>query len=356
MSSEESFMKAILEAPDDDALRLVYADWLEERGDPRGEFIRIQIARADAEGDTRTNHVLLPREKELRGEHGGVWAGPVRDLVSNWEFHRGLLEEVTINARSFIEKGEVVLRLAPFVRRVRLRDSADVMPELAASPLLARIRDLDLVGDGLDDLAAEMLANSEHVGSLHVLRLRMNGLQTDAVRALARSPNLSALVELDLAANDIGDLGLQALCAGGKLPCLQRLDLTSCGLTDTGVRALAGSPFLGQLRALHLGGNTLRMTGLRALAGSARTAGLQTLSLDASDFNSLAAQTIAGSPHLAKLTRLYLQLNHITDGGADALVQSAHLTQLHELDLRDNPIGQSARQRLRARFGDQVWF
>jgi uncharacterized protein (TIGR02996 family) len=42
MSQEEHFLQAILAAPDDDTPRLVYADWLDERGDPRGEFIRLQ--------------------------------------------------------------------------------------------------------------------------------------------------------------------------------------------------------------------------------------------------------------------------------------------------------------------------
>src|SRR5262249_25897060 len=40
MNSEQAFRKAILADPDDDMPRLVYADWLEEHGDPRGELIR----------------------------------------------------------------------------------------------------------------------------------------------------------------------------------------------------------------------------------------------------------------------------------------------------------------------------
>src|SRR5262249_55733501 len=40
MSKEEAFLVALREAPDDDALRCIYADWLEERGDPRAEFLR----------------------------------------------------------------------------------------------------------------------------------------------------------------------------------------------------------------------------------------------------------------------------------------------------------------------------
>jgi len=52
MSQENAFLQAILDDPDNDDLRLVYADWLEERGDPRGEFIRLQCAKLDPHGMT----------------------------------------------------------------------------------------------------------------------------------------------------------------------------------------------------------------------------------------------------------------------------------------------------------------
>src|SRR5262249_2970540 len=41
MPEEDAFILAILASPRDDAPRLVFADWLEERGDARGEFLRI---------------------------------------------------------------------------------------------------------------------------------------------------------------------------------------------------------------------------------------------------------------------------------------------------------------------------
>jgi uncharacterized protein (TIGR02996 family) len=40
MNDEASFLRAILAAPQDDALKSVYADWLEERGDPRAGYLR----------------------------------------------------------------------------------------------------------------------------------------------------------------------------------------------------------------------------------------------------------------------------------------------------------------------------
>src|SRR5438105_4767447 len=44
MQEEQGFLKAIQANPDDDLSRLVYADWLDERGDLRGEFLRLQLA------------------------------------------------------------------------------------------------------------------------------------------------------------------------------------------------------------------------------------------------------------------------------------------------------------------------
>src|SRR5207253_4331362 len=43
-SEEAALLRAIVERPEDDGVRLVYADWLEEHGQPeRADFIRVQI-------------------------------------------------------------------------------------------------------------------------------------------------------------------------------------------------------------------------------------------------------------------------------------------------------------------------
>ena len=41
MHDDSAFIQAMQKRPEDTALRLVFADWLEERGDPRGELIRL---------------------------------------------------------------------------------------------------------------------------------------------------------------------------------------------------------------------------------------------------------------------------------------------------------------------------
>jgi uncharacterized protein (TIGR02996 family) len=44
MGDDDSFLHAIKANPADDALRLVYADFLEERADPRADFLRLHLA------------------------------------------------------------------------------------------------------------------------------------------------------------------------------------------------------------------------------------------------------------------------------------------------------------------------
>lgn len=58
MSDDAAFIAAIRAAPGDDAARLVYADWLEERGDPRADYLRAEVALA-------TSEMTDPRHGEL---------------------------------------------------------------------------------------------------------------------------------------------------------------------------------------------------------------------------------------------------------------------------------------------------
>jgi uncharacterized protein (TIGR02996 family) len=51
MTDEEPFIRAIVDSPGDETPRMVYADWLEERGDPRGAYLRAE-QEAAMTGDT----------------------------------------------------------------------------------------------------------------------------------------------------------------------------------------------------------------------------------------------------------------------------------------------------------------
>jgi uncharacterized protein (TIGR02996 family) len=50
---EMAFLHAIHANVDDSTPKLVYADWLEERGDPRGQWLRTEVERLKKEGPRR---------------------------------------------------------------------------------------------------------------------------------------------------------------------------------------------------------------------------------------------------------------------------------------------------------------
>ena len=43
MNEDEAFIRAIVDNPGDDTPRLVYADWLDDRDDPRGPYLRAEF-------------------------------------------------------------------------------------------------------------------------------------------------------------------------------------------------------------------------------------------------------------------------------------------------------------------------
>jgi uncharacterized protein (TIGR02996 family) len=61
MNDERAFLIAILERPADDTTKLVYADWLEEQGDPRGEFLRLAVK-------VRQERVITPEQRQRHNE------------------------------------------------------------------------------------------------------------------------------------------------------------------------------------------------------------------------------------------------------------------------------------------------
>ena len=65
MDNDLLFVRAILADPSDVTLRLVYADWLEERGDRRAEYLRLEAALA-AEQHTASGQELRQQLNELR--------------------------------------------------------------------------------------------------------------------------------------------------------------------------------------------------------------------------------------------------------------------------------------------------
>lgn len=102
---ERAFLRVILADPADSLPRLVYADWLEERDDPRGEFLRLATRyRDELRGYSRDRADILARLEELRpampaawrtafdvaGRYYLVWPKRVRDQLARLDLREPL--------------------------------------------------------------------------------------------------------------------------------------------------------------------------------------------------------------------------------------------------------------------------
>ena len=341
MHDDTAFLRRIAEVPDDDAPRLLYADWLEERGDPRGSFIRVQCALARLPADDPRRHDLEQAERHLLAAHAAAWAGDLAGRVSGWRFRRGFVEEVTLAAEAFLEHGPHLLPES-MVRTVRLYDCGDIVAKLARLPALARVTGLDLCGNRLGDAGLAVLLRSPHLRGVQSLDLSFNSLSNAGVQTLLDAGPWPRLRVLDLRGNErVTSRGANPLAHSTALPALEVLDLRDNQIDATGAWALANTHTLAGLTALHLAGNPLGDTGVQALARGPLLPRLigraPVLDLRRTDVGPKGLQALITNGRLLRVTALWLGGNHVGDRGLTALAM-AELPHLRELHLADNGI------------------
>ncbi|HWO19492.1 MAG TPA: TIGR02996 domain-containing protein [Kofleriaceae bacterium] len=110
---ERSLIAAIAADPDEDGPRIVYADWLQEIGDPYGEFIAIQCALARG----RTPE-LAAREQSLLERHHAEWLARAGLGHREGRFRRGFIEQVDAGAGRVAAAIERLIEL-PSLRSLR---------------------------------------------------------------------------------------------------------------------------------------------------------------------------------------------------------------------------------------------
>src|SRR5262249_9755688 len=130
VNQEQAFLQDVIEHPDDDAPRLVYADWLDEHGKAdRPAVIRLprQLARhKDPPGLAR--EVILLRKNAKR------WAGPLAKHVDEVAYRRGFVEMVAVEESArFLSRARELFALAP-LRALRLRQCSPVLAHLVEAP------------------------------------------------------------------------------------------------------------------------------------------------------------------------------------------------------------------------------
>jgi len=244
MTERERLIRAIEADPDDDAVRLVYADWCEENGDAdRARFIRLQCesTRLCAEsggGESPAEWERLQDEASaLQKANVKPWtAGLPRWALKDAWFDRGFLVIMSMTASQFLADGAAVRSHCPldalWLRLVRGKEEA-----VFGCEHLAAVRHLYLDDAQITDEGVAILTRNPHLR--RVRRLSLN-------RGFTGEPK---------DATKLTDAACFTLAAANNLPALAKLSL--CGhkkITLSGIRAITESERRAGLTALAVSG------------------------------------------------------------------------------------------------------
>jgi uncharacterized protein (TIGR02996 family) len=345
MSTDEAFLRDICEHPDDEAPRLVYADWLDEHGDEaRAEFIRVECELEHAEEYGPRWRELSARQLALIRAHKKEWVKPFKGWTYSTRFRRGFVETVLLSLKQFTTHAVELFRLSPvrvlqFTRLNEpnlMRVAPATVEALAAVPELRRASGLSFANQFLSDDALQAFLAAADLRNVSALFLGLCRLTLTGLEALAAAPGLARLTRLVLSQSNLSDAAVAALVRGPAFR-LEALDLTRNQVTDAGARALAAAPSLGRLRELTVHSNQLTDEGLRALVQSPSLAALTHLRAGAdgvtSPLTDASLRALAQSPCPPRLAALDLEGALVSDAGLAALAGYPHLDDLRRLNL-----------------------
>ncbi len=409
MTDREALYRAILDDPDNDTLRLIYADSLEEESDARrAAFVRAQVTLA-RQPDYEPESIRLRFSEVSRADPDWLNEFPLPDGIewSREPFRRGLPAAiVATDATTFLSHAKELLTRFPIesldLGVARLGEASD----FADSRWIARLVRLSLL-QGMGGSSAWRLLHSHHYLRLRelqigaaltteesatvivrtpifkqltalscradrgggmlvsqltrladppqLLTLNLSGIRLNPapLSQLLAAPALAGIQELDLSDNNLGASTVEAM-ARAPLPRMRSLKLQRTRPEEAGIEALATAPFLRGLRSLQLGGNHLAAPAALAIADTPNATQMRVLDFRENRLGDRGAIALAQSPHLRSLVHLDLANNLIEDDGAMALAESAALTGLICLDLGGNLITPAIARRLREHWGERV--
>jgi uncharacterized protein (TIGR02996 family) len=402
----EALRQAIIANPEDRTVRLVYADALDETGEPadaiRAEFIRTQIEHETAP-NAMPPHPTVRRCSELFEEHWSEWWPPVcqaaelplpyvpqrrlRDRIVravgrelrplNWpylltthdtsvhlggmsiRFAAGFPEEVRFLNMDPVENvPELVHHWGDAIPLVRLVFTCTIEPvqwERINGPHLARLAELTF--DSLLSNSAMLVTASEHLAALTKLTVNPVGANADTIRFLAESRAWPKLRSLHITGRMSPD-AIRDLAANCVLEHLEELDMMIGTPTlFGGAVAQALTNVIRQfMQAFTFPGAEIVPwaefgPALEALAAAPWVRKLRRLRIS--------SETPTGILGLLG-ERLYGSAERLADLIPDAaiytLVNAMNPDTLEQLALPGAIIGPSVRQELMSRLGDRVTF
>jgi len=336
VSDQQAFMNSIIDDPDDDLPRLIYADWLEEQGNPRGEFIRLQCAMAELPWYDPGQKALEFRANQLRKKHQREWVEEL-DLVNrNIDFQRGFIDNIVLTAKNFITQGEAYYRRTP-VHWMRLTRIASHIKDLVKSPNLERLRSFDLSRVPVSNSDFHSLLNSKFLSNVVEFQFRYLGCIVDGSHwmALADAPFANTIQKLDLFGTEVtpllGTINRDEL----HFPEVTEIKFGGGGcytmpLTLTGLR-------LPKLESVRIGGNLRGYDVDSFLSTGWPVSELKRLELSRTRIPATGMEELAEANVFLNIEELILARCNFTDRGAGHMLNGNNLQHCRALDLSDSP-------------------
>lgn len=256
MNDGQALLRAILDDPDDDAPRLVFADWLEEGGDhARAAHIRAQIKLARLPQDDPDRDRIVQLERTLWKANRDAWKAWVPGWARITRFNRGFVEEIRCWAEDYLARADEV-RLRTPLQAVRIDGTREIAVPLFRSRTLEGLRAVHISipvesGDWMH------LSESPYLAHLTTLDLSSNAHPGELVSTLIRSTAFPALRSLRLRWWVLGDEWTPRLVEHPWSARLRNLDLGHNEITSEGARPILDSPYLNEIENLNLKGNPL---------------------------------------------------------------------------------------------------
>ena len=357
---------AMVKAPWEDAPRLVYADWLTENDDPRGELIVLQCRLASGKLGAKDVKAAKAREAELLDAHREEWFGPLekwlreRDsyALSHVKLRRGFVSSCRLTVQQPDDLA-TLFQKAPLLEELELRGDA-----VTPVPQLAQLERFDAEGD----VAESVLPALETASSLVRLRLSMRPRQ-DLTLDLSRCPKLESLwfdservteVKLPPTLRAVRWSGDSAALVKALPPNLTTLGISGAAVSEAllvilkrcaptlEVLALDGAKFgtgqlamvLGlswpRLKSLDLSNVGLGLDGAKLIAGM-KAPQLELLDLTYTRITDAGAVAVLSSPLLDTLKEVSLRANKLTREAIAPVLNRSHALRL--LNLKKNALG-----------------
>jgi uncharacterized protein (TIGR02996 family) len=379
-SEDEAFERALAADPADLAGWCAYADYLAERGEPRGQFMQVQIRLENDALSKKERDALKKDEAKLLKKHEREWLGPLAactvdaEPVPHWHggkeakrapvahgFARGWLNRLDFHDLTVAQAR--VLAQAPQARLLRELVVEEIEHEAPAGTQVQYIDsyyelgpDVPATIDAYDAPGLHALCRCPHLGSIRVFRLGEGverpewnqgneylNCHTDGALAYHLVKQMPNLEELYLLAHQVDANKLFPLPMS-KLRVLQLYHSTSYPLDR-----LAANKSLTNLTTLLCHphaleydddeqGAYIRLPHLRALCRSEYLKSLSMLQLRLTSFGDAGAKEIVESGILKRLRVLDLQGGCITDEGARRLAGCPDLKNLEFLNLSRNAL------------------